>query len=87
MKKAIKDGLPTATQDEVEEKDIYYSSIDPEYWIYLINTLKVKDVRKKVFEHIRKKKSISSKNSYAQEEDYDKYGNLNRVSFKKKNQG
>ena len=41
INKVIRDGLPTTTQDNVEGKEIDYRSMDTEYWIYLINTLKV----------------------------------------------
>ena len=39
ISKETRDGLPTVTQMNIEEKDMDYHSLPCEYWIYLIRTI------------------------------------------------
>ena len=66
---AIKDGLPSSMQDDLEDHLEDYFYLPYEYWCDLLSTIKVKDERKRVASQIKKiessrKASLSdSKNS------------------------
>ena len=46
--KNIKEGLPTAIQEKVDNKDIAFRDIPSEYWIGLLRTLESKGERRRM---------------------------------------
>ena len=71
-------------QEDIDDKETYYLSMEHEEWIDFINTLEVKYDREKAPALALKDKSSTNNKYSAREDDSDRNGSVARVPHKKK---
>ena len=84
-RKTIKDGPTPVMQEDYEDKEADYCSLEPEEWLDLITIIDIEDERKKAaLLIINNKKNPSSAKKAEVEEDPDSDEILGRVTRKEK---